>query len=88
MHVSEQGFHEEVPSPPSFGGEEKLSDDSVDNQLSLTVDSLRRHTKAQELLYLQVRTIYLSFIDVNSRKRILKKLERSAEVKILSSHSD
>ena len=56
VHVSEQGFHEEVPSPPSFGGEEKLSDDSVDNQLSLTVDSLRRHTKAQELLYLQVCT--------------------------------
>ncbi|KAL8610002.1 hypothetical protein ACOMHN_029495 [Nucella lapillus] len=54
VHVSEQGFHEEVHSPPSFGGEDpNLTREAVDNQLMLTEDSLRKHTKDQELLYLQ-----------------------------------
>ncbi|XP_076472321.1 uncharacterized protein LOC143301809 isoform X2 [Babylonia areolata] len=55
VHVSEQGFHEEVPSPPSFGGEDpnQTGREALDNQLMLTEDSLRKHTKAQELLYLQ-----------------------------------
>ena len=54
VHVSEQGFHEEVPSPPSFSGEDpSLTRETVDNQLMLTEASLRKHTKAQELLYLQ-----------------------------------
>ena len=54
VHVSEQGFHEEVPSPPFFSGEDpSMTQETVDNQLMLTEASLRKHTKAQELLYLQ-----------------------------------
>ena len=53
--MSEQGIHEEVPSsPPSFSGEDAgLGRDAMDSQVSLTESSLRKHTKAQELLYLQ-----------------------------------
>lgn len=54
VHVSEQGFHEEVPSPPSFNTEDpSQTRESIDNPAILTQDSLRKHTKAQELLYLQ-----------------------------------
>ncbi|PVD35609.1 hypothetical protein C0Q70_02572 [Pomacea canaliculata] len=53
VHVSEQGFREEIPSPPSFSEDPHLTREAVDNQLALTEESLRKHTKAQERLYLQ-----------------------------------
>lgn len=51
--MSDQGKDEEIPSPPSFSDESHPTREAADNQLVLTEESLRKHTKAQERLYLQ-----------------------------------
>ncbi|XP_059176055.1 uncharacterized protein LOC131955795 isoform X2 [Physella acuta] len=53
VHVSEQGHGEEMLSPPTFGDEAMPRHESTDNIHLLTEETLKKHTKLQERLYLQ-----------------------------------
>nr|AAK97374.1 circadian clock protein period [Bulla gouldiana] len=53
VHVSEQGHGEEMLSPPTFGDEAMPPQQPADNIHSLTEETLKKHTKIQERLYLQ-----------------------------------
>nr|QDK59986.1 period 2-like protein [Onchidium reevesii]QEI10544.1 putative period circadian protein 2 [Onchidium reevesii] len=53
VHVSEQGHGEEMLSPPTFGDEAMPPRESADNIHCLTEETLKKHTKIQERLYLQ-----------------------------------
>ncbi|KAK7485793.1 hypothetical protein BaRGS_00022974, partial [Batillaria attramentaria] len=77
VHVSEPGFHEEIPSPPSFHEDAHLTKEAIDNQLMLTEDSLRKHTKAQELLYLQEASIEQPQLLMRPRKMGTRRPKRS-----------
>ncbi|XP_012944985.1 uncharacterized protein LOC101860455 [Aplysia californica] len=54
VHVSEQGHGEEMLSPPTFGDEAMPPREApADNIHFLTEETLKKHTKIQERLYLQ-----------------------------------
>lgn len=51
--MSEQGHGEDMFSPPTFGDDAVPTQEFADSIHSLTEESLKKHTKIQERLYLQ-----------------------------------
>ena len=53
VHVSDQGPGEEMQSPLTFGDDAMPRQATADNRQFLSEETLKKHTKMQERLYLQ-----------------------------------